>query len=136
MIQASQVLTHEEEVVAAAVEREGSRRGGPASRDYQEAHKETCTTETSETYLNSGGPGLIHTPLTLAGGTGTRRRTHDSTPEREFAPRPLAAAAVTATTLNSNVLPPFDDSLFALFLDSESTPDLFQDLLTSAAPHT
>ena len=133
MIQASQVLIQEEEVVAAAVERKGSRRGGHASRDYQE-EEETCTTETSETYVNTGSPGLIHTPHTVAGGTGARRQTRDSTPE--FAPRPLAAAAVTATTLNSGVLPPFDDSLFALFLDSESTPDLFQDLLTSAAPHT
>jgi len=148
MMQASQVLIQEEEVMAAAVEREGSRRGGHASRDYQEEDKETCTTETCETDVNTGGPGLIHTPLTLAGGTGARRlerRPRDSTPERELppdstpelAPRPLAAAAVTATTLNnSGVLPPFDDSLFALFLDSESTPDLFQDLLTSAAPHT
>lgn len=144
MMQASQVLIQEEEVVAAAVEREGSTRRGHASRDYQEEEEETCTTETSETYVNTGAPGLIHTPLTLAGGTGARRRTRDSTPERELAPdstpelapRPLAAAAVTGTTLNSGVLPPFDDSLFALFLDSESTPDLFQDLLTSAAPHT
>jgi hypothetical protein len=148
MMQASQVLIQEEEVVAAAVEREASTRPGHASRDYQEEDKETCTTETCETDVKTGGPGLIgliHTPLTLAGGTGARRlerRPRDSTPERELppdstpelAPRPLPAAAVTATTLG--VLPPFDDSLFALFLDSESTPDLFQDLLTSAPPHT